>query len=472
MEPHGKKSIAGRMRHVLAHSFRMRITAIIMVSVLGVSLLVVLFSSIVLGTTVVDNAQGLAVRQQESVAVAVEQEMSSIYQLGRLTIQSSLVLEDLTHEKREVSNYAVLGNNVYIELLNTLKLNENISQMAILKYLDASIKYVDAPWRSPEADAILYENLLADFRQSSLSEYGDMSHSVGPSFFVADSYALNLYFPIYDPLKVYMEIGLLCITVDETTLNQFYSEGLFADTRLVAADGTVLSDTDKTQIGSLFPLDFMGGKHDGIDYARGRYTVWTQIDTCNWYVVGTASLYQLVQDTIWPLVLMLLVILGLCILVAVGAYRVMRGALHPLDDLKERMGSVAAGDMSIRMDVEYREDEFNAMAKSFNKMVKDVDGLMHRIAEEQAQMKQIELNALQSQIKPHFLYNSLECIHWQSLMDGDKKSSELVKALANYYRLCLGKGQDVVPLRQELSHIESYLLIQNARYSDIVVNPQ
>ena len=83
-------------------------------------------------------------------------------------------------------------------------------------------------------------------------------------------------------------------------------------------------------------------------------------------------------------------------------------------------------------------------------------------------MTEIRLNALQSQINPHFLYNTLECIHWQALLEGNVEVSRIVMALSKYYRLCLSKGQDLVPLSQELEHTDSYVTIQNMRFDNIV----
>ena len=88
--------------------------------------------------------------------------------------------------------------------------------------------------------------------------------------------------------------------------------------------------------------------------------------------------------------------------------------------------------------------------------------------EEQEQMKRIELNSLQSQIQPHFLYNTLECIHWQAASDGNIEISTMVKALAQYYRICLSQGNDIIPIERELEHIKNYLIIQNMRYGDII----
>ena len=94
--------------------------------------------------------------------------------------------------------------------------------------------------------------------------------------------------------------------------------------------------------------------------------------------------------------------------------------------------------------------------------------LMDQVKMEQHQIEQIRFNSLQSQIQPHFLYNTLECIHWQAMADGNKEISTLVMALAKYYRICLSKGHDVIPLELEIEHMKNYLIIQNMRYDNII----
>ena len=80
----------------------------------------------------------------------------------------------------------------------------------------------------------------------------------------------------------------------------------------------------------------------------------------------------------------------------------------------------------------------------------------------------IKVMILSAQIKPHFLYNTLECIHWQAVADGNQEISIMVKAMAQYYRVCLSRGKEIIPLSQELEHIYSYLVIQNMRYDNII----
>lgn len=101
-------------------------------------------------------------------------------------------------------------------------------------------------------------------------------------------------------------------------------------------------------------------------------------------------------------------------------------------------------------------------------MMDEIDVLMERVKEEQRELDRMRFVALQSQIQPHFLYNTLECIHWQALAGGNAEISTMVKALAQYYRICLSEGKEIITLEMELEHIRNYLIIQNMRYGNII----
>ena len=83
-------------------------------------------------------------------------------------------------------------------------------------------------------------------------------------------------------------------------------------------------------------------------------------------------------------------------------------------------------------------------------------------------IKELELKSLQAQINPHFLYNTLDLIKWRANEYNDTETEELVAALSNYYKRSLGRGRDMVPLKDEIDHIESYVYIQNMRFDNCV----
>ncbi|WP_058303637.1 sensor histidine kinase [Gorillibacterium timonense] len=111
-------------------------------------------------------------------------------------------------------------------------------------------------------------------------------------------------------------------------------------------------------------------------------------------------------------------------------------------------------------------DEFVHIANSFNQMATSIELLIHDVYEQGQQKKQAELDALQAQISPHFLYNTLSAIGSLSNLGEVQKVTQMVQALSRFYRLTLSEGQSVIPLEKELEQVEAYLEIQRVKYAD------
>lgn len=138
---------------------------------------------------------------------------------------------------------------------------------------------------------------------------------------------------------------------------------------------------------------------------------------------------------------------------------------QPIMRLRSSMQAVERGDFDISVDVS-GEDEIGQLAKDFNIMIAQIKELMRRNAEEQEQKRKSELLALQNQITPHFLYNTLDSVIWMA--EGKQYANVVttVSALARLLRLSISKGDELVAIRDEIEHISSYLTIQKLRYRD------
>lgn len=113
-------------------------------------------------------------------------------------------------------------------------------------------------------------------------------------------------------------------------------------------------------------------------------------------------------------------------------------------------------------------DEITELGISFNIMIGRIRELLHAKIEEHDNLKKAELKALQAQINPHFLYNTLDTIVWMAEANKSAQVIEIVCALSSFFRIALSKGQEWIPLQQELEHVRSYLTIQKMRYRDIL----
>lgn len=447
-------------------SFRGRMIRLVLIAVISISVIVIALAVGTSAHTILTKSKQLALKQEETISNQIEHNLDSVYQLGRITRDNGVVYQDTRYPADEIKNYMAFTNTVYGTLLDLEKMNQNIDYIAVLKQEDQTIKYVGYPWTADRVK--LYNELENNYLEADDTIYEDMLVNISEDIFEDNKNIINFFFPIYDEEKLYKEIGLVCIGIEEKVLSQNFDDTFMVNTCIIDQNNRVLAAKSPDIIGTEVETGKKYDQKPGIEFEQGRYILTNTIGSYQWLLQAEIPVYHLLEDSLRSIIFLLLFVIVFCALAVVVCVRITNDLYKPIRDIQKRMESFAEGDMSIRMNVEYDEDEFNTMARCFNKMVEDIEQLMETSKEEQEQMKQIELNALQSQIKPHFLYNTLECIHWQALMDGDKKVSNLVKALATYYRLCLSKGQDLVTLEQEIEHIRNYLIIQNTRYSDIV----
>lgn len=139
----------------------------------------------------------------------------------------------------------------------------------------------------------------------------------------------------------------------------------------------------------------------------------------------------------------------------------------PLEHLCKLTKQVGKGDFSIE-EPKSHGDEVMALEKSFHTMVGKIESLVENVKKEQINLRQMELKLLQVQINPHFLYNTLDAISWMAEDGRTDDVVEMVSALSEFFRTGLSKGRDYITLKEEESHIRSYLQIQQFRYTDIL----
>ncbi len=110
--------------------------------------------------------------------------------------------------------------------------------------------------------------------------------------------------------------------------------------------------------------------------------------------------------------------------------------------------------------------EISVISRSFEHMSIQIQQLMERIRREEKELRKIELKALQAQINPHFLYNTLDSIQWMCEQDKTESAAKMVSALARLFRISISRGRELIPIRDELMHAKNYLVIQSFRYRD------
>lgn len=139
----------------------------------------------------------------------------------------------------------------------------------------------------------------------------------------------------------------------------------------------------------------------------------------------------------------------------------------PLQHLCELTEQVGTGNFSMQK-INGSGDEVATLESSFNTMVGKIEELVAHVKNEQINLRRTELKLLQAQINPHFLYNTLDTIMWMAEDGQSEEVVEIVGALSEFFRVSLSKGRDYITLKEEESHVRSYLQIQQFRYADIL----
>ena len=184
-----------------------------------------------------------------------------------------------------------------------------------------------------------------------------------------------------------------------------------------------------------------------------------------WTVVGAAYTSELLKNNeqaqMWYLLvasILLLAVIGISGIIS-------REITKPIRSLRDSMRKVQNGQFDTHVEV-ITENEIGSLGRSFNLMTSEIRALMEQNVYEQKQKRKSELKALQAQINPHFLYNTLDSIIWMSEAGENDEVVEMTSALARLLRQSINNDQEEVELEKEIEYVKNYLTIQKMRYKD------
>lgn len=139
----------------------------------------------------------------------------------------------------------------------------------------------------------------------------------------------------------------------------------------------------------------------------------------------------------------------------------------PIKKLHDVTTTITKNDLQVLV-TRHNVDEITELGLSFNIMIEKIRQLLEGKIKEQENLKKAELKALQAQINPHFLYNTLDTIVWMAQDNKINEVIHIVQALSNFFRIALSKGEDWITIEQEIEHVRCYLTIQKLRYHNIL----
>ena len=264
-------------------------------------------------------------------------------------------------------------------------------------------------------------------------------------------------------------IGYLFINVKTGAVEELFPENTERTYRksyyILDSDNRVIATEKEGQ--KLFSKADISLSENETVQRKGMLTTAYKNNAFSWTLVNEIPVSDVRKDGYFLTAVIIVMGLLCTILASMIMKRCSRMIANPIEALRDTAARVAKGDFSGRCAAD-RRDEVGQLSETFNIMVEKVSDLLEQVKKEQKQKREAELALLQLQIKPHFLYNTLDLIYVCCEMDDGRVGGRIAKALADYYRTCLSGGAEVVSIEDELQNIENYLFIQKERYSDII----
>ena len=261
-------------------------------------------------------------------------------------------------------------------------------------------------------------------------------------------------------------LGILIMNVSSSIFDDTLSLQNSSGMCILDRDGTLLCGNE--EIGALYDSDYnsdsmiyknihIGGERKTL---TGRQAVKPLVVLC----ASGKGAEALPQDTIYALMLTLTAFI---LSAFVCALFITVNIARPIRNLSAAMERTRSSGWLKKIDAEMPNNEIGRLAESYNSMIEYLNELFNRLIEDEKNVQKAEMRVLQEQIKPHFLYNTLETISYMAVQENASKVHDALETLGSFYRNFLSKGDHEIPLKRELRITQDYLSLQKLRYGDI-----
>lgn len=250
--------------------------------------------------------------------------------------------------------------------------------------------------------------------------------------------------------------AMLVLTLDYNRVLEPFAD-LLTENR-----GGLILDEQGNAVYSGYRMDapYKPDKETSLNYLKEHYVcIEKKIEDTKW----NFCLYQPKEElekSVWTLLLGNIPVLLLCLfLILLLGYFFSKKMVERLEQLTENMNQINLGLRKVTV-VSQSKDEIGVLVRTFTRMMDEINKLISQVYEAKIKLQKTEMKALQAQINPHFLYNSLSIINWKALEADNEEISRITLALSTYYRTSLNKGETMTITANEIRNIDAYLQIQ------------
>lgn len=272
-------------------------------------------------------------------------------------------------------------------------------------------------------------------------------------------------------MTVGKELGYVIVYIDAAMFSDLVAEDVAVYTKrffLLDENNRIISCRDKSKVGDMFSYETGGDGYitvDGAEYVM----VQRKLENRGWNYICLTERSEVTRDGAIVLgVCMLLGVILILVFAAIG-FLLSRNIAIPVWVLVEHFKQAENGNVIIQEKSQITE--FSKLYESFNQTMKKIHDLANQVYENKLvhqelvlSIKESRIQALQMQINPHFLYNTLDCINWKAQMDGSKEVAEMIRILGKFFRSNMESEGEFTSLRKEIENIELYISLSRLRF--------
>ena len=265
-------------------------------------------------------------------------------------------------------------------------------------------------------------------------------------------------------------VGVMYISIDYKIITDLIHKNTVQNNiefSIIDEKGTVVYDTHTEKNGKKSELDIPANKTHEIRNYGGEKTLFTyaHLDMANWTIVIRSNLKSLtfvIQQKMFSLTVIILLVYAVLLLVVILSFRQVTSHILKLAGL---MKGVDGGNLDVKFDIPCK-DEIGILADGFNSMVARIRFLIDKVYKTEIENKEAQLRALQRQINPHFIYNTLESIRMMAYANNDMEVEKMICIFGKLLHNNISEQKKVITVREELENIRNYLYIQQVRLKD------
>lgn len=401
------------------------------------------------------------ISNRTAISNNLDSTMKSINSISRLTMLRSTVRTFLLAESNSTPRTRNALQEIH-DILNTFNLSCNVVILRMDgQYLNTGpgITYVntDKIFETEWLDEVMAQKgnyvIKAGTRGAFRSNIGEMVSFVR----------------VINDINTQKPIGILAINLPSRFFEQAY-EGLSGETShfaLYDASGRLICKDNESTFSSLNPENLLQNTREETDklFYKSIFTCDTLGDS---HFILASRLEVRILDGL-PAKLLVALIIGAFILLAfmwlINTY-IAKNVIYPIQRLVDSMAEVQNGWLH-RVSMNVNDDEIGLLKNSYNAMLIEINQLIEELLQKEKTLRMAELDALQEQMKPHFLYNTLDMIRYMALENRTDEVYNMLETLGNFYRRFLSKGSTDLSLGEEIEIVKSYLTLQRTRFEDI-----